>query len=94
MDCAAELDFSQMKLTSGSSRTPSPTDSCEFKTLRPTIEIHHVTCIILTHFDSLSIGATPGPEQETMSPSTEPLPADGRTDVLVMLMFVSQEIFW
>ncbi|XP_077098207.1 DAB adaptor protein 1b isoform X1 [Siphateles boraxobius] len=45
MDCAAELDFSQMKLTSGSSITPSPTDSC----------------------------VTPGPEQETMSPSTESL---------------------
>ncbi|XDV26545.1 hypothetical protein PO909_030211, partial [Leuciscus waleckii] len=45
MDCAAELDFSQMKLTSGSSISPSPTDSC----------------------------ATPGPEQDTMSPLTEPL---------------------
>ncbi|CAM4598053.1 unnamed protein product [Leuciscus chuanchicus] len=43
MDCAAELDFSQMKLTSGSSISPSPTDSC----------------------------ATPGPEQDTMSPLTE-----------------------
>lgn len=49
MDCAAELDFSQMKLTSGSSIPPSPTDACEFKTLRPTIEVYHVTCIILTH---------------------------------------------
>lgn len=51
-------------------------------------------------FDSLSIGATPVPEQETMSPSTEPLlmAAEDRlvneTEVSVMVMFVSQEMFW
>lgn len=50
-------------------------------------------------FDSLSIGATPGPEQDTMSPSTEPLllaaedSSVNETEVLVMVMFVSQEIF-
>ncbi|KAK9979967.1 hypothetical protein ABG768_013369 [Culter alburnus] len=43
MDCTAELDFSQMKLTPGSLPL-SPTDSC----------------------------ATPGPEQETMSPADAP----------------------
>ncbi|XP_016320114.1 DAB adaptor protein 1b isoform X2 [Sinocyclocheilus anshuiensis] len=41
MDCCGELDLSQLRLTSGSSISPSPTDSC----------------------------ATPGPEQETMSPA-------------------------
>lgn len=51
-------------------------------------------------FDSLSIGATLVPEQETMSPSTEPLlmAAEDRlvneTEVSVMVMFVSQEMFW
>lgn len=35
MDCTAVLDFSRMKLTSDSSLPLSPTDCCEFKTLRP-----------------------------------------------------------
>uniref|UniRef100_A0A671LZI6 Disabled homolog 1-like n=1 Tax=Sinocyclocheilus anshuiensis TaxID=1608454 RepID=A0A671LZI6_9TELE len=34
MDCCGELDLSQLRLTSGSSISPSPTDSCEFNTLR------------------------------------------------------------
>ncbi|XP_016363764.1 DAB adaptor protein 1b isoform X2 [Sinocyclocheilus rhinocerous] len=44
MDCCGELDLSHLRLTSESSISPSPTDSC----------------------------ATPGPEQETMSPATAP----------------------
>ncbi|XP_073704457.1 complement component C8 beta chain-like isoform X2 [Garra rufa] len=43
MDCSDELDLSQLRLTSGSSISPSPTNSC----------------------------ATPGPEQETMSPAAD-----------------------
>ncbi len=37
MDCCGELDLSQLRLTSESSISPSPTDPCEFKTLRPKI---------------------------------------------------------
>ncbi|XP_058618965.1 disabled homolog 1-like isoform X3 [Onychostoma macrolepis] len=44
MDCCGELDLSQLRLTSESSVSPSPTDSC----------------------------ATPGLEQETMSPAVAP----------------------
>ncbi|KAI2667176.1 Complement component C8 beta chain [Labeo rohita] len=44
MDRCGELDLSQLRLTSGSSISPSPTNSC----------------------------ATPGLEQETMSPAAEP----------------------
>lgn len=97
MDCTAELDFSQMKLTSGSSIPPSPTDSCEFKTLRPMIDLSRDMHYSYS-FDYLSIGATPGPEQDTMSPSTEPLrlaaedSSVNETEVLVM--FVSQEFFF
>lgn len=49
MDCCGELDLSQLRLTSESSISPSPTDSCEFKTLRPKIEVYHMTGIIPIH---------------------------------------------